>query len=118
MEHLTPQSNIETETDTTNQAARESAARDSLYAIAHSMMPPGRPIDPETVEGRMLGACVDGLLTGRNRMGDDDDETMLRTDVSNPGAIEMMHRECLKLASEGCDESHETDDSADSIAAI
>jgi len=116
MEDLTTQ-NIET--DTTNQAARESAARDSLYAIAHALMPPGRPIDPETVEGRMLRACVDGLLTGRNRMGDDDDdETMLRTDVSNPGAIEMMHRECLKLASEGCDDAASADSTADSTAAV
>ena len=34
------------------------ATRDELYAIAHALMPPGRAVDPETVEPNITHAVV------------------------------------------------------------
>ena len=66
-------------------------------------MPRDRIIGFNTAEGQIFSACIEGLLTGENQLGatgEAHDDAMSRTDVINPGAIEMMRREAIKLATD------------------
>lgn len=81
--------------------------RSELVALVNQLLPPGRVVGFDTIEGQMMSACIEGLLTGTNEMGESGetrDDAMSRTDVVNPGCIEMMRRESLKLAAEGSDQ--------------
>jgi hypothetical protein len=78
--------------------------RSQLGGLVGSLLPRGRVVALDTAEGQMISACIEGLLTGLNEMGETEDardDAMSRTDITNPGCIEMMRRECMKLAVEG-----------------
>jgi hypothetical protein len=53
---------------------------------------PGQ-VGGDTVEGRLLAACVDGMLNGRATI----DVSGAGTKLTNPGAIDMVAREAEKI---------------------
>ena len=66
-----------------------------MHTLLAGLLP--RPAMFTTVEGQMVGACLDGLVTGRNRMGQLDDAMMSSTDLTTPGALDAVQRECTRL---------------------
>lgn len=50
------------------------------------------PVAVDTAEGQVLTACIEGMVHGTTRVGD-----VGPTQLTNPGAIDMLAREAEKL---------------------
>lgn len=73
------------------------SARQQLGAIVGRLVP--RPVGVDTAEGMLFSACIEGMLTGHHELGLSDTQSAdaQSTDITNPGVLDLVHRECERL---------------------